>query len=310
MGLVVLFALDAVLVGVALRPTNVSGVDTRPGSSAVFPLSPSSSMPSGAPSDPPPTSSTTAIADAATTAATPLQIVLVAVDDKQAWRVHTGSCSAGGATMATTTDGGRTWADTTVPLRTIVRVRPTGHRVAFVIGADSPCTAALRNTIDGGATWASTIDVGDAWFRDPKSPNVVAGPGRSTSRPCAGQAVVDLAALSPRSARVLCADGLVRSTTNTGSAWTDSGKAIGAVALDASAASPAQTFVARLNAPDCAGVEIWRVDQKAATSCVTVATLPKDPGQIALSLVTGGGWLSVGDTTMRSTDGLVTWSVS
>jgi len=34
------------------------------------------------------------------------------------------------------------------------------------------------------------------------------------------------------------------------------------------------------------------------------------PGQIALSLVAGGGWLSVGDTTMRSTNQLVTWSTS
>jgi hypothetical protein len=36
----------------------------------------------------------------------------------------------------------------------------------------------------------------------------------------------------------------------------------------------------------------------------------KDPGQVALSLVNGGGWLAVGNKTMRSTDGLTTWRVS
>jgi hypothetical protein len=108
---------------------------------------------------------------------------------------------------------------------------------------------------------------------------------------------------------VLCADGLLRSTADSGSSWTDSGKVTGAVALAVLPATPAQTYVAILRAPGCAGVEVRRVDQSVATSCITTA-VPKDAGQIALSLVEGGGWLTVGDTTMRSTDKQVTWSVS
>ncbi|MDQ5841486.1 MAG: hypothetical protein M3537_10185, partial [Chloroflexota bacterium] len=72
---------------------------------------------------------------------------------------------------------------------------------------------------------------------------------------------------------------------------------------------PEQTYVVRLNAADCAGVQVRRIDQSVAISCIATQA-PPGPGQIALSLVDGGGWLTVGDTTMRSTDGLVTWRAS
>jgi len=310
-GLVVLVALNVVLVGIALRSNHTSGIDTSPLSTATASIDSTGApvSPSSTPSTPSVTSSTTATATAATALAAPLRIMLVAIDDQRAWRVRAGSCSAGGATLASTTDGGRTWGDAKAPLRTIVRVRPTDSQAAFVVGAGSRCAAELQSTTDGGATWGSTSAVGNAWFRDPKDPRVLGAPGPSTSQPCGKRAVVDLAVLSAGTARVLCADGLVRSTTDTGSSWTDSGKDTGAVALAVLSANPAQTYVARLDAPDCAGVQVLRVDQRVATSCIKTA-VPKDPGQIALSLVNGGGWLAVGDKTMRSTDNLVTWSLS
>jgi hypothetical protein len=188
-------------------------------------------------------------------------------------------------------------------------VRPTDSKVAFVIGADSSCSAELKSTSDGGGTWASNSAVGSAWFRDLGNPKAVRAPGPSTSQPCGQHAVLDLAVVSVSSARVLCADGRVRSTTDTGSSWTDSGKVTGAVALAVLPTPPEQTYVARLNVPGCAGIEILRVDQSVASSCITTA-VPKDAGQIALSLVDGGGWLAVGKETMRSTDGLATWHLS
>lgn len=79
--------------------------------------------------------------------------MLVAVDNLRAWRVAAGSCSAGGATLATTADGGRTWAKAQTPMRRILRVRPSDGRVAFVVGANASCAAELKNTSDGGGTW-------------------------------------------------------------------------------------------------------------------------------------------------------------
>jgi hypothetical protein len=235
--------------------------------------------------------------------------MLVALDDRRAWRVASGSCSAGGAALAVTADGGKTWTKGKVTLRRIVRLRAEGTQVAFAVGANANCAAEIRDTVNGGSTWTSTGDVKTAWFRDPKDPRVVKAPGPVSSQPCGKRAVFDLAVVATKSARALCADGLVRSTANNGGAWTDVGTVDGAVALAVPAARPAETYVARLGAPDCAGVQILRVRPQATTSCV-VRAIPKGPGQIAMSLIDGGGWLAVGDTTMRSTDDLVTWAAS
>jgi hypothetical protein len=292
-----LVVLDIALIGTALKSTQSNAIDTSPLSSAP----PSSTSPSES-ADPSPTTSSTG--DRA-----PLQTMLVALDDKRAWRVVAGSCSAGGATLATTADGGQTWTKGKATLRRIVRLRLDGAQSAFVIGANSSCVAELRDTTDGGSTWASGGTAERAWFRDPKSPLVVWAPGPATSKPCGQSAVLDLAVLATESARVLCADGRVRSTVNNGVLWKDGGKVDGAVAMAVPTVKPAETYVARLDSPDCAGVQILRVRQQVATSCIK-ATIPKGPGQISMSLVAGGGWLAVGDATMRSTDGLVTWSAS
>lgn len=302
--LVVLLVLDVVLVVGAMRSTRTSATNQGPRSSASLANGagrPASSTPSV-------TTGSRATGTAGTPAPAPLQTMLAAVDNQQAWRVTAGSCRSGGATVATTTDGGKTWVNGGLYIRRIVRVDTADGQAGFVIGADVECSAALRSTTDGGSTWGSPGTVGGYWFRDPANPRVVWAPGLTTSQPCGKDAVVDLAILPPNSARVLCASGVVASTTKAGSSWTTIGKYPGAVALAVAPGSPGRTVVALVGAPGCAGVAILRVGQKLATSCVR-GVLPKGPGQIALSLVNGGGWLLVGQSTMRSTDALVTWSV-
>jgi hypothetical protein len=305
-GLVGLVALNVVAVGWALRSNDTTSVSAR--STPIPATATATEDPTSAPS-PTPSGTSSTTATTTTAPAAPLQTILVAINDTQAWRITVGSCAKGGAKVAITTDGGTTWADAKTSLKTVVRVRPTDGQSAFVVGADSTCAAELKNTSNGGGTWASDSAVGSAWFRDPKNPVTVKSPGPASSAPCGQQQVLDLAVQSVGSARVLCADGLVRSTTDTGRSWTDTGRASGAVALAVSASTPAETYIALLDAPGCAGVQVRRVDQSAPTSCIQTAT-PKTPGQIALSLVAGGGWLSVDGTTMRSTDKLVTWSTS
>ena len=130
-------------------------------------------------------------------------------------------------------------------LRRIVRVRPADSQAEFIIGADSACAAEPKDTSDGGGTWSLGGQVGRAWFRDPNSPMVVSAPGPVRSQPCGQRAILDLAVLTAGSARVLCADGLVRSTTGNGSAWTNVGTVDGAVALAVPRVNAAQTYVAR-----------------------------------------------------------------
>jgi hypothetical protein len=295
--LVALVVLDVALVATALGSTRSGGIDTSPVTSA-YP----SFEPTNAPVSPSPTPSATA-------APVPLQTMIVALDNERAWRVGAGSCSAGGASLGTTVNGGKTWAKGSANLRRIVRVRPTDNRAAFIIGADTGCAAELKDTTDGGVTWLGGGAVANAWFRDPQNPLAVRAPGSAVSQPCGKLDVLDLAVLTAGSSRVLCADGLVRSTTVNGSTWTDLGTVTGAVALAVPAANPGQTYVVRLGAPECAGVQIRQVGQKVATSCVK-ASIPTAPGHIAMSLIKGGGWLAIGNVTMRSTDNLATWSVS
>jgi hypothetical protein len=292
-----LVALDVALVVTALQSTHASGIDTRPVSSRA---------PSAEPTSAPATTSTSAGPSAVNA---PLQTLLVALDSQKAWRVHAGSCSEGGASLATTEDGGKTWAPGDAKLRRIVRVRPDDSRAAFVIGAGTSCAAELKNTRDGGATWSAGGSGSLAWFRDPQDPAVVRAPGAAKFQPCGKRAVLDLAVLTAGSAKVLCEDAMVRSTTQNGTVWTDVGKVDGAVALAISAASPAEAYVAQVGVPDCAGVQIMRVRQRVVSSCVQ-ASIPDGPGLIAMSLVKGGGWLSIGPTTLRSTDNLVTWKAS
>jgi hypothetical protein len=296
--LLALVALDVALVGTALQSTQAAGIDTSPLSHPAFTTGSTGSLVSPSPPSTAPT------ADRA-----PLRTMLVALDDQRAWRAASGSCSAGGAALSVTADGGRTWTKGRTTLRRIVRLRPADTQVAFAVGATSSCTAEIRDTIDGGGSWTSTGDVNTAWFRDPKDPRVVQAPGPAASQPCGQRAVLDLAVVATESARALCADGLVRSTADNGGAWTDEGTVDGAVALAVPALKPAETYVARPGAPDCAGVQIQRVRPLVVVACVKTA-IPEGPGQIAISLVDGGGWLAVGSTTMRSTDNLVTWSAS
>ena len=56
--------------------------------------------------------------------AAPLQAMLVALNDKQAWRITVGSCAKGSAKVTITTDGSTTWADAKTSLATIMRVPP------------------------------------------------------------------------------------------------------------------------------------------------------------------------------------------
>lgn len=296
--LLALVVLDVVLVAAALRPTGSSGVAASSASSAF-----ASIEPTGAPVSPSPTPS------APPAAASPLRTMIVALDTQHAWRVGAGSCSAGGAALATTADGGKTWVQAKASFRRIVRVRPTSAKAAFIVGADTSCTAGLMNTADGGGTWVAGGAATGAWLRDPRSSLVVRAPGSATSQPCGKRIVLDLAVVAAGSSRVLCAGGLVRSTADSGSTWTDLGTVVGAVALSVPTPTPAQTYVASLGARGCPGVQIMRVGQQVATACIPTP-IPAGPGQIALSLIKGGGWLAIGNVTMRSTDGLLTWTAS
>lgn len=301
---------DIVLVAVALRSSTSTPAAAGSDVTATSSLSPTTS-PSPSPSPSPKATTTptaTPSSPAQPTAPRPLRVEVMGVSTSVAWRIGVGSCDKGGASVSVTGDGGKTWQPATAPLSTILRLKAVNTASAFVIGAESACAPTYASTGNGGATWSTGGPLDRAWYRDPAKPAVVHAPGPATSTPCGRSDVLDLAVVSYSQARVLCAGGTVRSTADAGASWSSAGTVRGAVALAVPPATPSRTYLAVLGQAGCGGVVIERLGGQ-ATSCAPAPATPA-PGTVALAVVDGGGWLTVGERTLRSTDSLSTWTAT
>ncbi len=333
MGIVALVVLDIVLVFAALRlfargdagyTVSTVGVATQaPNATETRSSSPDhGAAPGGnAATSPPSTSATFATAPSTTATATatepaasrasPLTGIITAVDANTAWRGTTGSCSASGAALSFTSDGGHTWQNARTPYPVLTRVQPTDASRAFVVGGDPNCVMGVRTTTDSGTTWlgAGPGNMSETLARDTKDPTKVRAPGGRTASPCGTLAVVDVARNSPTGAEALCVDGSIRATTDDGRTWPQSGLVSGALALDSRVVGgTVTTFVARVR-PGCSGVAVTSVANGTATDLGCAPTGPTLPGHVALTSPTAdAGWLLVGNDTWRSADGLATWT--
>ncbi len=315
LGLAAFLAVDVALVVFALDPSR--SVATAPGTSAAS--LPSSPSPGSTPTPPSPTTTRTPSATStrpspppASQQPTPAPLLgsLVAASDTVAWRTTTGSCANGGASVAVSTDGGRAWTTRAVPVQVLIRVRPSTAASAFVVGAGRDCKPELRSTTDGGATWGPTSGTTATWFRDPQDPQLVHSPGARSNRPCGPVSVIDLAPVTATSARVLCSDGSIQGSSNSGSTWSAAGSTPGALALDARAESGVVVSYVVRTGESC-GLQVVRVagtpTQTTVLGCVE-PEVPVPSGSVALSVNGPAGWMQVGGTTWRSRDGLLTWS--
>jgi hypothetical protein len=168
----------------------------------------------------------------------------------------------------------------------------------------------VRTTSDGGGAWPGTGPLADILARDAKDNTKVRAPGGRTVAPCGTVPVVDLARSSPTGAQVLCADGRILSSTDDGRTWPQTATVSSGLALDSKVAGDAVTaFVARTR-DGCAGVQLSTVVGGTVTDVGCVVTGDAVvAGKVALSTPNPGtGWLVVGTTTWRSTDGMKTWS--
>jgi hypothetical protein len=299
---IALLVIDVALVSLALQRDDPTPATPTP--VVTLPDPTDEPDPVGTAGDATPTVSPTTTA---ALAPAPLTRLVVALDATHAWRVEVGACTDGGSAVATSADGGRTWVTRRSPLRTITRLRASSARSALVIGADATCSAAVRTTADSGQTWTGGAGLDRSWFRDPASTAVIhTSRGRSV-RPCQGGAVVvDLLPASSTRATVLCGDGQVRSSGDSGSTWTASASARGALA--AASDQGADTWVALPGAEGgCAGIALARASRPTAVvGCAAVSLTGVSPGSVALSAAGSSGWLLVGDRTLRSSDGMKT----
>ncbi len=308
LGLVALVIVDIALVFAALRITGRSTAAETPSADGTIATATSGPEPVTTSAAPEPSGSATGTSAATNVPGVPLTVVLNVVDGSLAWRATVGSCS-GGAAVQITTDGGKTWRNRTSPYPVITRVQATDATKGFVVGADSACSMGVRTTIDGGATWPGTGSLADTLARDANDPTKVRAPGGRTVAPCGTVPVVDLARNSERGAQVLCADGGIRSSTDDGATWSETGKVTSGLALDSKLVGSAVTTYVAWSKQGCQGVQVSTVADGKVADLGCVTTPDSAPGKVAIA-VSGPqiGWMVVGGSTWRSTDGLKTWS--
>jgi len=312
--LVILLLVDVALIAIAYR--GVSGDQAQRGTaSSASSASTTPSPDTTASSTPATTATTTATApppapnSPGTGEARPLSQVVVAVNGDTAWRITVGACPAGGAAIASSGDGGKTWRTHTSPSPVLVRVQPTDASKAFVVGATKDCAMEVRSTGDAGATWAPSTGVGDAWTRDAADATKVRAGNRRVA-PCGSRAVLDLVRTSARGAQALCADGELKASADEGATWTSVGRLPGAMALDNRLENGAVTAYLVGRSMGCAGLTLTSMRSGAPTTlgCVDLGGSTVAAGSVSISVVGNDGWLLVGDATWRSRDGLRTWS--
>jgi hypothetical protein len=313
---VVLVVLDVVLVVAALginrgsagatpTVTRVTDASSAPGvSSSPEPSTTGSASPSPSPSP----SVSTPSATPAPAAAVPVERLLVAIDDRRAYRVTTGTCANGGAAISVTSDGGASWDPRPAPLASISRLiaRP-GSAVVYAVGAGTDCVATLQRSADRGESWTQAAPLADYFAIDPRRPGSVAIPGRGTVEACSGRPVLDLA-VDGGTLRVLCAGGRLRSTGAGATGWTDGPSLPGAVALTTTRTGPPRTYVARVGRPNCRGVDIVDVENPGDPIGCLRRVEPVEPGSVSLSIPGSAGWLLVGGDLSRADETLGRWA--
>jgi hypothetical protein len=314
LGLVALVIIDAALVFAALRITSRSSAAETPLTQVTAGPTTSEPAPTATETTPTPTgqaSPTTTPASGGTNApGVPTSVVLSAVNGDVAWRATVGSCGPGGAAIHVTTDGGKTWRSRTSPFPVVTRISATDATKGFVVGAEAPCSMGVRTTTDAGGTWPGTAPLSDTLARDAKDPTKIHAPGDRTVAPCDAAPVVDLARSSTTTAQVLCGDGRIRSSTDDGISWSDSGKVTSGLALDSRSVGSAVTTYVAWTKSGCDGVQVSKVVEGQVTDLGCAPTgVEGGPGKVALAAPTpDNGWLVVGGSTWRSSDGLKTWA--
>lgn len=296
-GIVLFVVADAVLIMVALKHTR-EGADTAPPftpavAATSTPLT--SAPPAGMTSmstpppatTPPPTSigpavtspsdSTTATLTTATdtaassttasTAGPPDSAATVLLDmasDGSAIRATRGSCSAGGSTAAdlpvvqVSDDAGETWTSVDSSATAVERVAAGRSGKSWFVATDDDCTLVEHDSAGDGKDWTTSSPEG-AWALpvDPTATSILAPSGDVEI----GCTPVSLAAIDSKNAVVACSDGTLRTSTDSGKAWSDGTSVPGVVGISFVGANSGYALAV---SEGCAA-QVWQTTNGAAS---------------------------------------------
>ncbi|MFZ5851640.1 MAG: hypothetical protein ACOYY2_09645 [Actinomycetota bacterium] len=165
-----------------------------------------------------------------------------------------GGCPGGGARLQWSGARGAQWRDIPSPAALVLRVRVVGAGVAWLVGGDQGCQLRLWSTSDAGRSWAPG-DPAAAWSLLPPPQPQLHAPQRLVAAPCGpGVPAVDLVGLTPTRAALLCPNGGVYVTQDTGATWQATATVPGARAVAVLPSGAA--LVLRFGADGCNGFAV------------------------------------------------------
>ena len=190
----------------------------------------------------------------------------------------------------------------------IVRLGVESNGNLYVLGgAGEDCSSRYISYSTDGAIVAQTDKPQGMWSRDPKDPDRILGPGSARATPCKGQHVLGLASLSRSEALLVCTDGAVMVTSDSGKSWEEADELVGTMAVGAGGGR----FWVAGKGENCDGIAVRSFSLAAGklssgrSRCA--ADLPLTPGRIAIDVSGKAIWLWAGDKVQVSTDRGRTW---
>jgi photosystem II stability/assembly factor-like uncharacterized protein len=234
--------------------------------------------------------------------------LLLATSSKKAWRATVGDCQKVGR-VERSVNGGKSWKRKVDPaLGSLVRLGVESDGKLYVLGgAGKDCSIRYISYSKDGAIAAQTAKPQDMWYRDPKDPDRIQGPGSARAMPCKGQHVVGLASLSRSEALLVCTRGSVMMTSDSGKSWKGADDLVGTTAVGAGGG---RYWVAG-KGENCDGIAVRSLSVTAGrfssdrTFCI--ADLRLIPGEVAIDVAGKAIWLWAGDKVQISTDAGRTW---
>jgi hypothetical protein len=174
-------------------------------------------------------------------------------------------------------------------------------------GTRADCSIHYISYSADGAIAGQTDKPQGIWLRDPNDEDQIQGPGSARATPCKGQHVLGLASLSAPQALIICMDGSVMVTSDSGKSWKGANRIVGAMAVGAGGGR----FWVAGRGENCDGIAIRSFLLSAVKlspgSTLCVEDLPVSPGEVAIAVSGKTIWLWAGNKVQVSTDRGRTW---
>jgi carotenoid phi-ring synthase / carotenoid chi-ring synthase len=306
--LAILIAVNAVLIALLLR--SQSQVTAQPAGQLTIGSTLPTQEPARSPAQGESPSPNLSPSSAPPKVALPTRL-LVATSATKAWRATVGDCRTPGR-VERSDNAGKSWRQAEMAtLGPIVRLGTESNGNLYAVGgAGEDCSIRYISYSAAGEIAAQTDKPRGVWFRDPKDPDEIYGPGSARAMPCNGQHVVGLASLSTTVALLVCTDGSVMVSSNSGKSWKKADELVGTMAVGA---GDGRFWVAGEDG-SCDGIAIRSFSLAAGKlsrgPIRCAATLPRAPGRIAIDVSGKEIWLWAGNKVQVSTDRGRTWKAA